>query len=60
MPSFQHRAHRQGIWQRSRKGLTWAEKIRIAEAIRESIAQIRRSGAANGKDSSAGGTNRKR
>lgn len=35
---------RQAVWQKSRKSLPWPEKIRIAEAIRESILQIRSTG----------------
>lgn len=35
---------RQSTWQKNRRSLSWAEKIRAAEAIRESIAQLRRSG----------------
>ncbi len=32
---------RQAAWQKGRKSLPWPEKIRIAEAVRESILQIR-------------------
>ena len=35
---------RQAAWQKGRKSLPWPEKIRIAEAIRESISQIRDTG----------------
>ena len=35
---------RQAAWQKGRKNLPWPEKIRIAEAIRESILQIRSTG----------------
>jgi len=35
---------RQAAWQKGRKSLPWPEKIRIAEAIRESILQIRSTG----------------
>ena len=35
---------RQALWQKGRKSLPWPEKIRIAEAIRESILQIRGTG----------------
>jgi hypothetical protein len=34
---------RQAAWQKSRKDLSWPEKIRMAEAIRESVLQLRRS-----------------
>ncbi len=37
---------RQSTWQKNRSSLSWAQKIRAAEAIRESIAQFRRSGRA--------------
>jgi hypothetical protein len=33
---------RQAAWQKSRVALTWAEKIRMAEAVRESVAQLSR------------------
>jgi hypothetical protein len=33
---------RMAEWQRSRATLTWAEKIRMAEAVRESLAEYRR------------------
>jgi hypothetical protein len=29
-------------WQRRRKALSWPEKIRLAEAIRDSLIQLRR------------------
>ena len=32
---------RQGRWQKSRRVLTWPEKIRMAERVRESILQLR-------------------
>lgn len=32
---------RQARWQKSRKTLSWAEKVRMAEAIRESIHRLR-------------------
>jgi hypothetical protein len=33
---------RQAAWQKSWVALTWAEKIRMAEAVRESVAQLSR------------------
>ena len=33
---------RQAAWQKSRKSLTWPEKIRMAEAIRESVLELLR------------------
>jgi hypothetical protein len=35
---------RQTLWQRTRQALTWPEKVRMAEQMRESILQLRRSG----------------
>lgn len=32
---------RQALWQKSRQALSWPEKIRLAEAIRESVRQLR-------------------
>jgi hypothetical protein len=34
---------RQADWQKSRAKLSWAEKVRMAEAVRESVATLRRS-----------------
>jgi len=34
---------RQTAWQQSRRRLTWAEKIRLVEAIRASILTLRKS-----------------
>jgi hypothetical protein len=53
MNSLQDRFDRQASWQNGRWALTWAEKIRVAEAIRESIVQIRRTGPAAKTESSA-------
>jgi hypothetical protein len=33
---------RQAEWQKSRKALSWLEKIRMAERIRESVLRFRR------------------
>ncbi len=33
---------RQATWQKCRVALTWAEKVRMAEAVRDSVAQLRR------------------
>jgi hypothetical protein len=35
---------RQAAWQKGRKSIPWPEKIRMVEAIRESILQIRSTG----------------
>jgi hypothetical protein len=32
---------RQARWQRSRQLLSWSEKVRIAESVRESVLQLR-------------------
>ncbi len=32
---------RQAEWQKARGGLSWPEKVRMAEAIRETISQLR-------------------
>jgi len=37
---------RQAEWQRSRQSLTWPEKLRMVEAVRESIQLLRRTGPA--------------
>jgi hypothetical protein len=34
---------RQAGWQRARQALTWPEKVRMAEQVRESVLQLRRS-----------------
>jgi hypothetical protein len=44
MSDIQKLLERQAEWQKSRKSLSWPEKIRMAEAIRESVLQIRRTG----------------
>ena len=33
---------RQAAWQRSRAALSWSEKVRMSEAIRQSVVQFRR------------------
>ncbi len=35
---------RQARWQKDRSSLSWAEKVRMAEAIRESVKQLRAGG----------------
>jgi hypothetical protein len=37
MPDVQHLLQRQAAWQRDRRALPWPEKIRMVEAIRESV-----------------------
>ncbi len=41
MNDLQEMLKRQAIWQRSRQSLTWPEKIRMAEMVRESVKQLR-------------------
>ncbi len=44
MTRIPERLRKQAEWQRSRKDLSWPEKIRLAEAIRDSLEPLRRSG----------------
>jgi hypothetical protein len=46
---------KQAAWQRARKSLPWPEKIRIAEAIRESILQIRNTGPGSTREAPVSG-----
>ena len=41
-PELQALFEAQAAWQRARARLSWPEKIRMAEAMRESAAQLRR------------------
>ena len=41
MTDVEQLLRRQAQWQRSRQALTWPEKIRLAERIRESVRQLR-------------------
>lgn len=43
MDDIQQLLNRQAVWQRSRQSLTWPEKIRMAEKVRESVKQLRAS-----------------
>jgi hypothetical protein len=43
MNDVQEMFRRQAIWQKSRQSLTWPEKIRVAEMVRESVMQLRAS-----------------
>jgi hypothetical protein len=40
---------RQAAWQKRRKVLSWAEKIRMAERVREDAAKLRSTGSKNTK-----------
>jgi len=44
MNDIQKMLERQTQWQKGRKDLTWPEKIRLAERVRESARQLRASG----------------
>ena len=50
---------RQAAWQKSLKLLSWPEKIRIAEAIRESILQIRSTGPRLKREAAVSGRTRR-
>jgi hypothetical protein len=43
MDDVQQMLRRQAVWQKSRQSLTWPEKIRLAEMVRESAQQLRAS-----------------
>jgi hypothetical protein len=43
MDDIHQMLRRQAAWQRSRQSLTWPEKIRLAEMVRESVKQLRAS-----------------
>jgi hypothetical protein len=49
MLDVQEMLKRQAVWQRSRQSLTWPEKIRMAEKVRESVKQLRASSGLTGK-----------
>ncbi len=42
MNELQQMFERQARWQRTRRKLTWAEKIRLAEDMRESLIRLRK------------------
>jgi hypothetical protein len=41
MTDVERMLERQAQWQKSRQSLTWPEKIRMAERVRESVMQLR-------------------
>ncbi len=41
MNEFQRRFERQADWQKTLRTLSWPEKVRMAEKVRESIKQLR-------------------
>ena len=41
MTEIQELLDRQARWQKGRKAMTWSEKIRMAEQVRESVRQLR-------------------
>ncbi len=49
MDDIQRLLTRQAVWQRSRQSLSWPEKIRLAEMVRESVQQLRASFPPEGK-----------
>ena len=59
MSDIQQLLRRQAEWQKSRKSLSWPEKIRMAEAIRESVLQFRCIGRRTTPSGSAVGERRK-
>ncbi len=58
MMNLEKLLERQAAWQRSRRTLTWAEKVRIAEQVRSSLDPLRaaRSNRQAGRDLARGGT----
>ena len=42
MSEIQELLERQARWQKTRRALSWPEKLRMAERVRESIRQLRR------------------
>ncbi len=41
MSEIQELLERQARWQKGRQALSWEEKIRMAESVRESVRQLR-------------------
>lgn len=41
MTDLEDMLKRQAEWQKSRRSLTWAEKIRMAERVRDSVTLLR-------------------
>jgi len=41
MTDIERMLERQAQWQKSRQALTWPEKIRLAERVREGVEQLR-------------------
>jgi hypothetical protein len=41
MTDVKQMLERQAQWQKSRQSLTWPEKLRLAERVRESVMQLR-------------------
>jgi hypothetical protein len=41
MTEIERMLERQAEWQKSRQSLTWPEKIRLAERVRDTIRQLR-------------------
>jgi hypothetical protein len=50
MSEVPERLKKQAQWQKTRRDQSWPEKVRLAEAIRESLERLRRSqSGANGR-----------
>ena len=54
MTDIRHLLERQADWQRTRSRLSWSEKIRMAEAMRESLRQFRRASERSSRNPSPG------
>lgn len=47
MTDLQKFFERQAAWQKRRATLSWAEKVRLAAAVRDGVARLRRQKSAN-------------
>lgn len=54
MTDVEEMLKRQAEWQKSRQHLTWPEKIRMAEQVRDSVVALRRSSPADRQEDSPG------
>lgn len=54
MTSVDEMLRRQAQWQKSRRHLTWPEKIRMAEQVRDSVVALRRGSSAGPQEAPAG------
>jgi hypothetical protein len=53
MTSVDEMLKRQAQWQKSRQHLTWPEKIRMAEQVRDSVVALRRASPGDRRDETA-------